>query len=142
MCKTLHKSAWEVYKKSYDTLKEEASTLASELEDITYAWSRDVTNKYGLLADIIGLDSYDNMTGINTYAVPPKPPTYDAATTNVTPTHMHKCIEEEWKLVQVLWFIHKGFLLGVVDNLQDALDEQYYAQLKHCLTHTITSPIS
>jgi hypothetical protein len=33
-----------------------------------------------------------------------------------------------------LWFIHKRFLKGVINNLCDALDEQYYSQLKHCLT--------
>jgi hypothetical protein len=33
----------------YDTLKEEASALASEVEDITYAWSR-ATHEYRLLA--------------------------------------------------------------------------------------------
>jgi hypothetical protein len=36
--------------------------------------------------------------------------------------------------VRQSWFIRKGFLRGVIDNLRDALDEQYYAQLKHRLT--------
>jgi hypothetical protein len=63
-------------RKDYDTLKEEASALASEVEDITYAWSRYATNEYGLLADVIGFDSYDNLTGIDTYAAPPEPQTY------------------------------------------------------------------
>jgi hypothetical protein len=64
-----------------------------------------------LLVGIIGLGSYDNLTGINTYAVPPKPPTYDPAITNATSTHMHKCMKKEWKkLIQVSWFIRKGFL--------------------------------
>ena len=120
-------------RKDYDTLKEEASALASKVEDITYAWSRDATNEYGLLADVIRFDSYDNSTGIDTYAVPPEPQTYDPAITNATPTHRRKRMEEEWELVRVSWFIRKGFLQGVVDNLQDALDEQYYTQLKHCL---------
>ena len=121
-------------RKDYDTLKEEASALASEVEDITYAWSRDATNKYGLLADIIEFDSYDNLTGIDTYAAPPEPQTCDPAITNATPTHTRKLMEEEWELVQVLWFIRRGFLQGFVNNLRDALDEQYYAQLKHRLT--------
>ena len=30
--------------------------------------------------------------------------------------------------------MRKGFLKGVVENMRDALDEQYYAQLKHRLT--------
>jgi hypothetical protein len=33
-----------------------------------------------------------------------------------------------------LWFIRKGFLWGIVDNLRDALDEHYYSQLRHRLT--------
>jgi hypothetical protein len=32
------------------------------------------------------------------------------------------------------WFICKGFLRGIVDNLHDTLDKQYYSQLKHQLT--------
>jgi hypothetical protein len=33
-----------------------------------------------------------------------------------------------------LWYIRKGFLKGAVNNLRNALDEQYYSQLHHCLT--------
>ncbi len=49
-------------------------------------------------------------------------------------THERKWKEEEWKLVKTLWFIRKGFLRGIVDNLCNALDEQYYSQLRHRLT--------
>jgi hypothetical protein len=87
------------------------------VEDITYAWSRDATNEYGLLADVIGFVSYNNLTGIDTYAVPPELQTYDPSITNTTPTHTRKHMEEEWELVRVSWFIRKGFLRGVVDNL-------------------------
>jgi hypothetical protein len=48
--------------------------------------------------------------------------------------HTWKRMEEEWKLVWTSWFIQKGFLKGVIDNLWDALDEQYYSQLHHRLT--------
>jgi hypothetical protein len=49
---------------------------------------------------------------------------------------MHECKRKkvEWDLVHTAWFICKGFLQGVVDNLRNALDEQYYSQLKHHLT--------
>jgi hypothetical protein len=49
-------------------------------------------------------------------------------------------MEEEWDLVWTSWFIRKGFLHGVVDNLRDALDVQFYSQLRHRLTayHNIT----
>ena len=42
-------------------------------------------------------------------------------------------MEEEWELVQTSWFIQKGFLHGVVDNLRNALDKQFYSQLHHRL---------
>jgi hypothetical protein len=49
-------------RRNNETLKEEASTLASEVEDITYAWSKNATDNYGLLADILGADEYDKLT--------------------------------------------------------------------------------
>jgi hypothetical protein len=49
-------------------------------------------------------------------------------------THKRKRKEEEWDLIKTLWFIRKGFLRGIVDNLRDALDRQYYSQLRHPLT--------
>jgi hypothetical protein len=45
--------------------KKRASDLASELEDITYDWSRSTTGKeYGLLAEIIGKDEYQHLTNL------------------------------------------------------------------------------
>jgi hypothetical protein len=99
-------------RKDYEIIKEEASALASEVEDITYAWSRDAANEYGLLADIIGFDNYDNLTGIDSYAAPPEPTTYDPAITNLTPTHTRKRMEEEWDAVRQSWFIRKGSLFA------------------------------
>jgi hypothetical protein len=48
--------------------------------------------------------------------------------------------DKEWDLVCTAWFIHKGFLKSIINNLRDALNEQYYCQLKHCLMayHNIT----
>ncbi len=39
----------------YKTLKKKASDLASELDNLTFAWSQDPANleEYGLLAEII-----------------------------------------------------------------------------------------
>ena len=108
--------------KDYETHKDEASALASEVEDITYAWSKDAAEEYGLLADILGFDEYDELTGIDTYTIPAEPASYDPAVTNATPTHEHKRREEEWELVRTSWFIRKGILRGVIDNLCDALD--------------------
>ena len=124
----------QLKRKDYETLKDEASALASEVEDIAYAWSRDAVEEYGLLADILGFDEYDELTGIDTYAIPAEPALYDPAVTNATPTHEHKRHEEEWELVRTSWFIRKGFLRGAVVNLRGTLNKQYYSQLKHPLT--------
>ncbi len=74
----------------YEILKSEASALASEVEDITYSWSKNATDKYGLLGDILGADEYDELTSIDTYAVPNEPASYDPTITNATLTHERK----------------------------------------------------
>jgi hypothetical protein len=116
-------------RKNYKTLKDEASALASKVKDITYAWSRDATADYGLLVDIIGVNNYDELTGIDidTYVAPTEPASYNPSITNATLTHKRKRMEEEWEQIRTLWFIHKGFLKGIVDNIRDALDKQYYS---------------
>jgi len=82
----------------------------------------------------MGVDEYNELTGIATYDIPNEPPSYDPNILDTTPTHTGKRMEEEWDLVRTSWFIQKGFLCGVVDNLRDALDEQFYSQLRHRLT--------
>ena len=118
----------------FDTLKEEASMLACETEDINYPWSKNATGEYGLLADIIGGAEYDHLTGISTYTEPNEPAAYDTTINNTTATHERKQKEEEWERTLTSWYKRKGFLKGVAENMRDALDEQYYAQLKHRLT--------
>jgi hypothetical protein len=115
-------------------LKYEASALVSKVKDITYAWSKNNTDNYGLLGEILGEDEYDELTGIGTYTIPTKPVSYDLTITNTMFTHERKRKEEEWELVRTSWFIRKGFLRGIVDNLRDALNEQYYSQLRNRLT--------
>ena len=104
------------------------------MEDINYPWSKNATDEYGLLADIIGAAEYEIMTSINTYAKPNEPAAYDTTINNATATHERKRKEEEWERTLTSWYIRKGFLKGVAENMRDALDEQYYAQLKHRLT--------
>ena len=117
----------------YETIKQEATTIASKVEDITYDWSRDAAtgDEYGLLAEILGAVEYDHQTGIDTYVEETEPDSYDPEITNATPTHMRKCLEEEWDHVRTCWYICKGFLKGVTANLREALDKQFYSQLKH-----------
>ncbi len=54
----------------YKILKSEAGALASKVEDITYAWSKNNTDNYGLLGDILGEDEYNKLTGIGRYTIP------------------------------------------------------------------------
>ena len=106
-------------------LKEKVCAPASKVEDIIYAWSKNLTDNYGLLADIMGIEEYDNLAGIATYIIPNEPASYDPNILDTTPTHTRKQMDEEWDLIWTSWFIQKGFLHGVVDNLRDALDEQF-----------------
>ena len=48
--------------RDFETLREEAASLACKVEDINYTWSKNATGEYGLLADIIGSAEYDHMT--------------------------------------------------------------------------------
>ena len=108
--------------------------LACEVEDINHPWSKSATGEYGLLADIIGGAEYDHLTGISIYSKPIERAAYDATINNAIATHERKQKEEEWERTLTSWYICKGYLKGVVENMRDALDEQYYAQLKHRLT--------
>jgi hypothetical protein len=118
----------------YEILKSKAGALASEVKDVTYAWSKNITDNYGVLDDILAEDEYNKLTGIGTYTIPAEPASYDLTVTNAMLTHEHKRKEEEWELIRTSWFIRKGFLRGIVDNLRDTLDKQYYSQLRHRLT--------
>ncbi len=84
---------------NYKTLKSDASALGSKREDITYAWSKSVTDNYGLLDSIISVDEYYELTGISTYAIPAEPALYNPSINNATPTHKCKCKEEDWDLI-------------------------------------------
>jgi hypothetical protein len=76
----------------YEILKSEAGALASEVEDITYAWSKNNTDNYGLLGNILGEDEYNVLTGIGTYTIPTEPVSYDPTITNATFTHERVCV--------------------------------------------------
>ena len=120
----------------YEILKQEAATIASKVEDITYGWSRDAGtgNEYGLLAEILGDNEYGHQTGIITYVKEAESDTYDGSIDDTTPTHTQKHKEEEWERLCTCWYICKGFLKGVTANLRDAIDKQFYSQLKQCHT--------
>jgi hypothetical protein len=54
-------------RQDYKTLKQEASDLAIEVDNITFACSRDTATgeEYGLLAEIIGDAKYAHITNLN-----------------------------------------------------------------------------
>ena len=51
-------------RRDYEVLKEEACAPASEVDNITYAWSKNLMDNYRLIADILGVKQYDDLTGI------------------------------------------------------------------------------
>jgi hypothetical protein len=127
----------------YESLKKEASNLASKVDNITFTWSCDQATgeEYGLLAEIIGDIEYTHLTNLN-WAQEMEPTKYDPAITAATATHTRKRLEEEWEEKRKSWFIRKGFLCGVTMNMCEALHKQYYSQLKHINTaYCNTTPI-
>ncbi len=71
----------------YKILKSEAGKLASKVKDITYTWSKNNTDNYGLLGDILGEDEYDELTEEAHTPSPPNPsPTIQPLLTPRSPT--------------------------------------------------------
>ncbi len=71
----------------YESLKKEASDLASKVDNITFAWSCDQATgeEYGLLAEIIGDVEYTHLTNLN-WAQEMEPAKFDSAITAATDT--------------------------------------------------------
>ena len=127
----------------YELLKKEASDLASDVENISFTWSRESAtgDEYGLLAEIIGPAEYTHLTNLN-WAQETEPAAHDPAIQATTAVHTRKRMEEEWEEKRESWFIRKGFRRGATMNMRDALDEQYYSQLKNINTaYRNTTPI-
>jgi hypothetical protein len=121
----------------YKLLKCKCSECASKIEDVVFPWCTDnaTVKEYGLLANILGRNEYNNLTAINIGDIPKQlPALYDPNIDNDTPTHQRKRMEEEWDQKLTSWYIRKGFLKGTAANLHDALDKQYYAQLRNVCT--------
>jgi hypothetical protein len=75
-------------RKDYKALKQEASDLASEVDNITFAWSCNTATgkECGILAKIIGNAKYPHLTSLN-WTQEIKPATYDPAIQAATVTH-------------------------------------------------------
>ena len=78
---------WQQYKK----LKQQAARIAVATE-VEYDWAiSDDGHKYGLLADILGGEEYEETTGISAALYDPslaKPDAYDEEITSRTTTHI------------------------------------------------------
>ena len=129
-------------RQDYELLKKEASDLASKVKTIIFTWSCDIVTgeEYGLLAEIIGDIEYTHLTNLN-WAQETEPASYNPAITSATATHTRKRMEEEWEENSNCGSFGKA-LCGVTMNIHDALDKQYYLQLKHINTaYRNTTPI-
>jgi len=133
---------WQKYLK----LKQQASKIAVGSE-VDYDWTLCAAgHKYGLLADIIGGDEYEDITGIdrNEYdASLTKPAIYDASITSNTNTFQRErrtvVRNEELRW----WYIRRGLHRGLRENFQDSLDSCYYEQLEHDITgYETVAPIA
>jgi hypothetical protein len=76
-------------RKDYKTLKQETSDLASEVDNITFAWSRNTETgkEYGLLSEIIGEAKYPHLTNLD-WTQEIEPATYNPAIQATTVTHI------------------------------------------------------
>ncbi len=75
-------------RQDYKLLKQEASDLASEVKNITFAWSCNTATgeEYGLLAEIMGDAEYAHITNLN-WTQEIEPATYNPAIQATTATH-------------------------------------------------------
>jgi hypothetical protein len=79
-------------RQDYELLKKEASNLASEVDNITFAWSCDPATgdvENGILTEIIEDVEYTHLTNLN-WAEEIEPATHDLVITAVTATHMQQ----------------------------------------------------
>jgi hypothetical protein len=83
----------------YELLKRKCCKRASKIEDVVFPWCTDnATGKeYGLLADILGCNKYNDLTATDIGTVPEQQPVlYGKNINNTTTMHQRKCMEEEW----------------------------------------------
>jgi hypothetical protein len=76
----------------YKILKQEAATIASKVEDITYDRSRNTVtdNEYRVLAKILGISEYKHQTGISTYFEENELDSYNPTIDDTTPNRLYR----------------------------------------------------
>ena len=100
----------------------------------TYGWSVDAAgNNYGCLHLTMDDNDYQNRTTITTYVEPTEPAHYDPNINASTPTFQRKQLEEEQEQMKHDFFTWTGASRGMAENLRDAMEEQYYSELKHSI---------
>ena len=134
-CGTVHKCplTWilgQPTRTQRDKLVEEISNLALEC-NITYKWS----GNYGLLAEIMGNGAYLLLTG-KEYMEPKEPPKYPTNLNEDSTKDEQDRAIAELDEEKIAYATQKGFHRGVGANIREALDEQYYKQLRHNKTAT------
>ena len=112
-------------RKARKNLEAEACEVAMDA-DVSYSWAGD----YGLLAKVIGATKYAEETG-QKYIQPTQPETYDSNITKDTPAYEREMLVAKNEEARENWYVRKGTIRGIADNIRDALDPTYYQQLKN-----------
>lgn len=116
-------------RRQYDKLLEECADVAVLLQLPAYPWS----DKYGILAEVLGAQEYLTTTGL-VYVEPTPPTAFNGSITASTSQHVREPKTAKHEQLQERYFIWQGGCKAVCDNIRDALDEQYYHQLKRRIT--------
>ena len=110
----------------YDSLKDKIVKVVVTVQIPVYDnW----TDKYGILAEVIGNIEYHENTGLN-HEAPAKPEDYDPSIRENSSTVTKARKEYEWEITEESYTVIEGTREGICANIRDALDMQYYEQLE------------
>ena len=116
-------------RRDYITLRNEACEVACNI-DSEYEWSGD----YGHLAIVTGSPEYLTITTTSgtpiTYIPEEAPGAFNPAITAATTEFQVRKKMAEWEAKREAWYTLCGVEEGLCKNFRDAVDEQYYRQLK------------
>ena len=116
-------------RRDYITLRNEACEVACNI-DSEYEWSGD----YGHLAIVTGSPEYLTITTTSgtpiTYIPKEAPGAFNPAITAATTEFQVRKKMAEWEAKREAWYTLCGVEEGLCKNFRDAVDEQYYRQLK------------
>ena len=116
-------------RKDYITLRNEACEAACNI-DSEYEWAGD----FGHLAIVTGATEYLTITTAAgtalAYVAEAAPIAFNPAITQATTDYQMKKKMAEWDAKRESWYTLCGVEDGLCMNFRDAVDEQYYRQLK------------